>query len=44
MIVIYKLLKAFAKKLEVVVPDSIKWGLDSWHGMAWQHLRVPGLR
>ena len=32
--VIYQLLKAFAKKLEVVVPDSIKWGVDGWHGMA----------
>ena len=32
--VIYQLLKAFARKLEVVVPDSIKWGVDGWHGMA----------
>ena len=24
----------FVKKLKVVVPDSIKWGVDGWHGMA----------
>ena len=32
--VIYQLMKAFAKKLEVVVPGSIKWGVDGWHGVA----------
>ena len=32
--VIYQLLKAFAKKLEVVVPDSVKWGVDGWRGVA----------
>ena len=32
--VIYQLLKAFARKLEVVVPGSIKWGVDGWHGVA----------
>ena len=32
--VIYQLLKAFAKKLEVVVPGFIKWGVDGWHGVA----------
>ena len=40
--VIYQLLKAFAKKLEVVVPGSIKWGWMA--GMVWQYSRVPGLR
>ena len=30
----------FVKKLEVVVPDSIKWGWTA--GMAWQPSRVPG--
>ena len=32
--VIYQLLMAFAKKLEVAIPDSIKWGVDGWHGVA----------
>ena len=30
--VIYQLMKAFAG--EVVVPGSIKWGVDGWHGVA----------
>ena len=32
--VIYQLLKASARKLEVVIPDSVKWGVDGWHGVA----------
>ena len=32
--VIYQLLKALAKKLEVAVPDSIKWGVEGRHGVA----------
>ena len=32
--VIYQLLKAFTKKLEVAIPDSIKWGVDGWYGVA----------
>ena len=32
--VIYQLLKTFAKKLEIAIPDSIKWGAGSWHGVA----------
>ena len=27
-------MKAFANKLEVKVPDSIKWGVDGWLGVA----------
>ena len=32
--VVYQLMIALAKKLEVRVPDSMKWGVDGWHGLA----------
>lgn len=32
--VVYCLMLALAAKLDVRVPDSMKWGVDSWHGVA----------
>ena len=32
--VVYQLMIALAKKLDVRVPDSMKWGVDGWHGVA----------
>ena len=29
----YQLMLALAKKLEVRVPNSMKWGMDGWHGV-----------
>ena len=35
--VVYQLLAALAAKLDVKVPDSIKWGANGWHGVATLH-------
>ena len=32
--VVYRLMLALAAKLGVTVPDSMKWGVDGWHGVA----------
>ena len=32
--VVYQLMLALAKKLEVRVLDLMKWGVDGWHGVA----------
>ena len=32
--VVYRLMMALAKRLDVTVPDSMKWGVDGWHGVA----------
>lgn len=32
--VVYQLMLALAKRLAVKVPDSMKWGVDGWHGVA----------
>ena len=31
--VVYRLMMALAKRLDVTVPDSMKWGVDGWHGV-----------
>ena len=31
---VYRVMLALAKKLDVRVPDSMKWGIDGWHGVA----------
>ena len=30
----YQMMLALAKKLGVMVPDSMKWGVNGWHGVA----------
>ena len=32
--VVYQLMLALAAKLDVRVPDSMRWGVDGWHGVA----------
>ena len=33
-VVYQKMMLALAKKLDVMVPTSMKWGVDGWHGVA----------
>ena len=32
--VVYRVMMALAKRLDVKVPDSMTWGVDGWHGVA----------